>query len=197
VNTETNTNLATSNLPLLLKNLVKQQGDYGVGILNIVEHYIKQCCKTYFSITYEEKQEISQEAAIRLLLHYDDLEHSISKRWIYVMVKNLCLDVLKKQRNHNQPTPSTSHEEADIYHQLVSQNLYNLSNFDHHQCLDNVFAYIEVQPTGPEDLMIYSHFAYGSSRADIAYITGRTVSAITKRISILRSRLKTLREELC
>lgn len=195
--TQTNLSLATSEIPILLHNLVQQKGDNGAELLSIVEHYIKQCCRTYYSISYEEQQDIAQEASIKLLLHYNDLKHSISKRWLYVMVKNLCLDVLRKQRSNNPLTHSVPDEEPDERRQLTLEDFEPYSYIDRYECLDNVFAYIEAQPTGLEDLTVYSHFACGSSRADIAHITGRTVSAVTKRISILRSRLKALRGELC
>ena len=181
----------------LLHNLVLQQGDHGSELLSIVEHYIQQCCRTYYSITYEERKDIAQEASIKLLLNYEDIKHSISKRWLYVMVKNLCLDALRKQRKSNQLNHSTVDEDTKQQIQITPEDFESYSFFEQHQCLDNVFAYIEAQPTGENDLTVYSHFAYGVSLADIAQMTGRTVGAVTKRISILRSRLKTLRAELC
>jgi len=181
----------------MLHNLIQQKGDHGVALLSLVSHYIQQCCQTYYSITYAEQQDIAQEASIKLMVHYQDLKHSISRRWIYVMVKNLCIDTLRKQRKSNCFDYSIDHEETNEYSQLTLEDFDSHSYFDNHQCLDNVFAYIEAQPTGEDDLIVYTHFAYGLSRSDIANITGRTVSAITKRISILRARLKQLRGELC
>ena len=183
-------------MPSLLHNLVTQQDDCGSELLSIVEHYIQRCCRVYYTIDYAAQQDIAQEASIKLLLNYEEIKHTISKRWLYVMVKNLCIDVLRKQRSNNQLISSGLQQEADVPPPEMADFTYS-SNFDHHECLDNVFAYIAAQPTGQEDLTVYSHFAYGLNRADIAHITGRTVSAVTKRISILRSRLKSLRDELC
>lgn len=180
----------------MLYNLIQQKGDYGVALLSLIKHYIKQCCRIYYSITDSQQQDIAQEASIKLILHYEDLKDSISKRWLYVMVKNLCLDTLRKQRS-NLLEYSIDDKETDKYQELTLQDFEPYSSFDNYQCLDNVFAYIEAQSAGQEDLTVYSHFAYGLNRTDIANITGRTVSAVTKRISILRARLKTLRSELC
>lgn len=181
----------------MLDNLIHQKDDHGVALLSLVDQYIQQCCRTYYSITNSEQQDIAQEASIKLLVHYDNLKNNISKRWLYVMVKNLCLDALRKQRTHHTLGYSIDDKETNEYQELTLQDFEPYSYFDNHQCLDNVFAYIKAQPTGQEDLMVYSHFAYGLNRTDIANITGRTVGAVTKRISILRARLKKLRNELC
>lgn len=183
-------------MPLLLHNLVKQQGDCGSELLSIVDHYIHRCCRVYYTLDHRDQQDISQEASIKLLVHYEDIKYSINKRWLYVMVKNLCIDALRKQRSSNQLIPRMSDPEADVPPPDLKDFEYS-SEFDHRECLDNVFTHIANQPTGQEDLTIYSHFAYGLSRTDIAQITGRTVNAVTKRISILRSRLKAIRDELC
>lgn len=184
-------------LQTLLYNLVEQSGDNGAEILSIVEHYIHHCCRNYYSITDSEQQDIAQEASIKLLINYEELKHTISKRWIYVMVKNLCLDALRKQRGSNQLSSLGQDQDTENYSSLDPEDFKPQDQFDNHECLDNVFAYIGAQPTGQEDLTIYSHFVYGASRADIAHITGRTVNAVTKRVSILRTRLKKLRSELC
>jgi RNA polymerase sigma factor (sigma-70 family) len=183
-------------MPLLLHNLVKQQDDCGSELLSIVEHYIQRCCRQYYNLDYGTQQDIAQEVSVKLLLNYEDIKYTISKRWLYVMVKNLCIDIIRKQCSTNQLITSESTQEDDVPPPTMVDFSYS-SKFDHHECLENVFAYITAQPTGQEDLTIYSHFAYGLNRAEIAHITGRTVSAITKRISILRSRLKSLRDELC
>ncbi|PWQ96547.1 RNA polymerase sigma factor [Leucothrix pacifica] len=180
----------------MLRNLVKQEGDSGSELLSMVDHYVQRCCRVYFTLDYRDQQDIAQEAAIKLILNYEDMKYTITKRWLYVMVKNLCIDAVRKQGSKNQLTSSESQQDPDVPLPGMEEFTYS-SNFDHHECLDNVFAYISAQPNGQEDLTIYSHFAYGLGRADIAHITGRTVNAVTKRISILRARLKTLRDELC
>ena len=65
------------------------------------------------------------------------------------------------------------------------------------ECIEKVFDEIENQPTGNEDLSIYTQFAMGKSNAEIAEETGRTSGAIAKRISILRQRVKQLKQALC
>ena len=180
----------------LLNNLVNQEGDCGSELLSMVEHYIQRCCRTYYSLGYSEQQDIAQEASIRLLLNYEAIKHSISKRWLYVMVKNLCIDELRKQKNSKQLGLPDSEVEPQVSPPSM-EDFECSTEFDHRECLDNVFGYIAAQPSGKEDLIIYSQFAYGLSRADIANITGRTVNAVTKRISILRSRMKSIRDELC
>ena len=180
----------------LLNNLVNQEGDCGSELLSMVEHYIQRCCRTYYSLGYGEQQDIAQEASIRLLLNYESIKDTISKRWLYVMIKNLCIDELRKQMSSNQLRFAESKEEANVSPPDID-SFKSINEFDHRECLDNVFSYIAAQPSGQEDLTIYSQFAYGLSRADIAHITGRTVNAVTKRISILRSRLKSIRDELC
>ena len=180
----------------MLHNLVKQEGDSGSELLSMVEHYIQRCCRVYYTLDYSDQQDIAQEASIKLILNYESMKHTITKRWLYVMVKNLCIDAVRKQINKNQLISSESQRDPDVSPPEMKDFTYS-SNFDHHECLDNVFAYIAAQPTGQEDLTVYSHFAYGLDRADIAHITGRTVNAVTKRISILRARLKGLRDELC
>lgn len=183
-------------MPLLLHYLVKQEGDCGAELLSMVDHYIQRCSRVYYTLEYRDQQDIAQEASIKLLVHYEDIRYSINKRWLYVMVKNLCIDVLRKQRCSNQLITAVPTQETDVPPPDPRDFEY-LPEFDHRECLDNVFAHIASQPTGLEDLTIYSHYAYGSNRADIAHITGRSINAVTKRISILRSRLKSLRDELC
>lgn len=163
----------------------------------MVEHYIQRCCRTYYTLTIAEQEDIAQEASVKLLLHYPELKHSISKRWLYVMVKNLCIDALRKQRSHQHLSIDESNNNEDINCEPVMEDFVYSSQFDNRECLDNVFSYLSSQPTGQEDVTVYSHYAYGLSRTDIAQITGRTVSAVTKRISTLRARLKQLRDELC
>ena len=180
----------------LLNNLVNQEGDCGSELLSMVEHYIHRCCRTYYTLGYSEQQDIAQEASIRLLLNYESIKRNISKRWLYVMVKNLCIDELRKQRNANQLRLPESKEESHVPPPDI-ESFERSGELENRDCLNNVFGYIASQPTGQEDLIIYSHFAYGLSRSDIAQVTGRTVNAVTKRISILRSRLKSIRDELC
>jgi len=193
----TDNQIQTPSLPLHLHDLVHQEGDYGAEILSIVEHYTKRCCRDYYSLTDSDQQDIAQEASIKLLINYENLQYTISKRWIYVMIKNLCLDVLRKQRSKNQLISPDEDPDTDNYAPLELDAFEPSDHFDNYECLDNVFAYIKSQPTGHEDFSIYSHYAYGLSREDIAYITGRTVSAVTKRLSVLRMRLKKLRSEIC
>lgn len=183
-------------VPLMLHNLVHQQGDCGAGLLSLVKYYIQRCCQTYYSLDFNDQQDIYQEASVKLLMHHPNIKYTVSKRWVYVMVKNLCIDALRSQRSR-QPLKLHGSDDEDVRCEPAIDDFVYSSQFDNRECLDNVFSYLAAQPNGKEDLTVYSHYAFGLSRTDIAQITGRTVSAVTKRISTLRARLKQLRDELC
>ena len=60
-----------------------------------------------------------------------------------------------------------------------------------------MFQHIEQQITGVEDMQIYTAYALGNSNEEIAAQTGRSTGAIAKRLSLLRERVRQLRQALC
>lgn len=94
--------------------------------------------------------------------------------------------------NNNNPSSDMQSFVQNLPCPHNSQQLYNET-----ECLEHIFDHIEQQPTGAMDIAIYTHHAFGLSNAEISAQTGRTAGAIAKRLSLLRQRIKQLRERLC
>ena len=182
----------------LLSQFVDQNGDNGSALFGILSRYVSHTSHSFPHIGYHERQDILQEVAIKILCHADELRKSCSLALLYTMVRNQCIDHMRKHKTQlSVYQHSAEPEDIPVLSPPgVSQNsdVLMLDNID---CLDKVFNHIESQPTGKVDVLIYTQFALGLSYAEISVIANRTVSAVGRRISILRDRLKQLREELC
>ena len=183
----------------LLENFIFQREDMGAKLLSILSAYINQCNYKICPLTREDQQEILQEVSIKLLHKYKQLKGSCNG-WLFMIVRNEYVDHLRRNNLQSrllEPDDQGNLIEIDA---IQSQQINNLSQqavYNETDCLEAVFDHIEDQPTGKMDISIYTGYAEGLSFAEISKLTGRTVSAIGKRISNLRKRVKQLREDLC
>lgn len=181
-----------------LGDFLNQTGDLGAGLLSCIMSYIAYICSRHYELSFAEREDVLQEVAMKLMCQGEKLQAHFSKRLLYVMVRNQCIDQFRKQQRQlavfnpsstsvqevSAPAPSMT-EGADI---SLIQNL---------NCLEAIFGHIESQPTGKADIAIYTHYAFGLSHCEIAARVQRTTGAITKRLSILKGHLKALKNELC
>jgi DNA-directed RNA polymerase specialized sigma24 family protein len=182
----------------LLSQFVDQNGDNGSALFGILSRYISYCSHSFPRIGFHERQDILQEVAVKILCHADELRKSCSLPLLYTMVRNQCIDHMRKHKTQlNVYQHSAEPEENRALPPPGTDPSSQVAMLDNIDCLDKVFDHIESQPTGKMDLLIYTQFALGLSYAEISVMVDRTVSAVGRRISILRDRLKQLREELC
>ncbi len=182
----------------VLSQFIDQNGDNGSALFGVLSRYISYCSHSFPHIGFHERQDILQEVAVKILCHADELRQNSSLPLLYTMVRNQCIDHMRK---HNTQLSVYQHSaEPEDNRALPPPGLElgaQAAMLDNMDCLDRVFDHIESQPTGKVDILIYTQFALGLSYAEISVMVGRTVSAVGRRISILRGRLKQLREELC
>ena len=181
----------------MLDNFVLQKGDLGTQLLASLTQYIKFCSYKMQPLSSEDQQEVLQEVGIKLLNKHQQLSGNCCG-WLFTIVRNEIIDQLRKQKNR--PTllePDNQGNLVEVQPQYPAELLHHKNLYHETDCIEKVFDEIERQPTGAEDLSIYTHFAMGKSNAEIAAEAGRTKGAIAKRISILRQRVKQLKHALC
>ena len=183
----------------ILENFIFQRGDMGAKLLSILSAYINQCHYKICPLNREDQQEILQEVSIKLLHRYKQLKGSCNG-WLFIIVRNEYIDHLRRNKSRSRLVEPDAEGNLIEVDSVQSQQINSLSQqavLNETDCLESVFDYIESQPTGQMDISIYTGYAEGLSLAEIADLTGRTVSAIGKRISNLRKRVRQLREDLC
>lgn len=185
----------------MLNAFVHQQGDAGAQLLSTLQRYIQYCGYKLQPLTRDDQQEVLQEVAITLLQRYKQLKKDCNG-WLFTIVRNQYIDQLRKQQRRVSLTDTAQHtSDSDSDNPQAVHNLpaaHNGTRLYHEtECLEHIFNHIEQQPTGAMDIAIYTHHAFGLSNAEISEQTGRTAGAIAKRLSLLRQRVKQLRESLC
>ncbi|WP_026220938.1 RNA polymerase sigma factor [Thiofilum flexile] len=182
----------------MLDAFVHQQGDCGAALLNTLQRYIRYCSTRLQPLSLEDQQEVMQEVCIKLLHPHQSLIDNC-QGWLFTIVRNEYIDHLRRQQRINRVlVPDTDgnlvevSEAAGYLQQPDHGNFYAEAD-----CLEHIFDHIEQQPTGTEDIEIYTQYALGMSNQEIAAQTGRTAGAIAKRISLLKQKLKQLMSELC
>ena len=182
----------------LLVNYIDQINDNGAMLLKYIDRYIAYVCKSHYAFSISEQEDIRQEMAIILLCQGDKYRQKFTKRLLYVMVRNQCLDQFRKHRRQLstvEPIPTKESEQTAPTPTFTDGADAEL--FQHLNCLEKIFGEIGAQPTGSEDVHIYTQYAFGLSHLEISQSANRSVSAIARRLSILRSRLNKLKEDLC
>ena len=187
-----------NNFAGLLVNYIDQKNDNGAMLLEYIHRYIAHVCKNYHPFSFTEQEDICQEMAIILLCRGEKYRHHFTKRFLYVMVRHQCLDEFRK-KNRQLATfdASASQEDQQAAPAPTVTDGADAELFQQLNCLERIFGEIEAQPTGREDVHIYTQYAFGLSRLEISQSTKRSVTAVTRRLSILRSRLSKLKNELC
>ncbi|MBK8454781.1 MAG: hypothetical protein WAQ53_03630 [Thiofilum sp.] len=181
------------NCRVLIEQFVKQSVDKGARLLTILRQYIRYCHYKMQQLSIEDQQEILQEIGLKLLELKQIPEHC--NAWLFTLVRNHYIDYI---RHHSHTLRIFEPDSEGVLQEIhapqvpAHEGLYLETD-----CLEKVFDVIEQQPTGAMDMLIYEHYALGESNAEIARLTGRTESAIGKRISLLRERVRQLRTTLC
>lgn len=182
----------------MLENFVLQQGDCGAKLLSVLERYIQYCNFKVSPLNLEDRQEILQEVAIKILNKHHQLRDNC-KGWLFTIIRNEYITRIRSTNRYAQVFEPDSNGNLVSVDQSSHLTLLNVDSnlFDETECLEYVFNHIESQPTGAMDINIYTHCALGLSHSEIAKETGRTTGAIGKRISLLRGQVKQLMQELC
>lgn len=153
---------------------------------------------THYELSYADQEEVQQEVAIKLLCQGNDIVPKFNKRFLYVMVRNQCIDQRRKKSRQLATFVPADNSSDDIIAPAPSvdegSEVSLLNSLD---CLEIIFSHIECEPTGVQDIAIYTHYAFGFSHNEIAEHVDRKPGAITKRLSILRSRLRELKNQYC
>jgi len=184
----------------MLCHLLDQKHDKGAAIMSLVEHYIGHFAHLYCNLSFHERQDICQEVAIKLLCYGSKVRDNCSRSWVYAVVRNECIDHLRKQSRQVTVFEASSDPEVDVRATGAMPSLtesVEVGFIQQIDCLHKVFDRIERQETGKADIAIYTQYAFGLSYLEISKRSGRTVDAIGQRISVLKSRLKSLMNECC
>ena len=184
----------------MLCNLLDQKQDYGAAILSLVERYVNHFSRCYCNLSFHEKQDISQEVAIKLLCYGHKVRENCSRSWIYALVRNQCISFVRKQTTELSVLNRSTEANDDANIVGVVPPLAEGADFgmiNQIDCLQKVFDEIENQETGKVDIAIYTQYAFGLSYVEISKRSKRTVDAVGRRISLLKKRLKNLVSEHC
>ncbi|RVU85382.1 hypothetical protein EOL70_05405 [Leucothrix sargassi] len=187
---------SSSSFSYLLTDYLDQTGDNGAELLDFTRRYIKRLSKNHYEFSWAEQQDILQEMAIILLCQGERYRSHFSKRLLYVMVRNQCIDQIRKNSRHLSTLVLSDNDMKASPPPSVADGA-DAEMFHHLNCLERIFGVIESQPTGQEDMRIYTQYAFGLSHMEISKSTSRSVNAIAGRLSTLRTRLRKLRNELC
>lgn len=188
-------NKTTTECHTILKNFVNQDGDNGAKLLSILTQYINTCHFKMHPISKEDQQDILQNVCIKIIQNHEKLNgHCYS--WLYNIVKNTFIDHLRQQQRYHYLVKTETNNDI-LFESHPDHGNQNPCLYNETDCLEAIFNQIEQQPTGKMDIKIYTGFALGYSRATIALQTGRTITAITKRLSKLRQLVKQLKQNIC
>lgn len=187
-----------NNFSVLLVNYIDQKNDNGANLLRYIDRYIAHVCQNHYAFGLSDQEDIRQEMAIVLLCKGEQYRCSFTKRLLYVMVRNQCLDQFRKQSRHLSTfVSSVSKEDQQSAPAPTVADGADAELFQHLNCLEKIFGEIGAQPTGQEDMQMYTQYAFGLSHLEISQSAKRSVTAIARRLSILRGRLTKLKNELC
>lgn len=184
----------------MLCHLLDQKQDNGAAMMCLVERYIGHFARRFCNLSFHERQDISQEVAIKLLCHGTKVRDNCSRSWVYVVVRNECIDYVRKQTKQMAVYDGSSDPEDEANKTGSSPPFAESVGVEVIQrldCLEKIFDRIEQQETGKADIAIYTQYAFGLSYREISQRSSRTADAIGQRISVLKKRLKNLMNECC
>ena len=176
---------------------MRQRGDKGAKLLSSLQRYIQYCTYKLQPLSQADQQEVLQEVALKLLSKHSQV-HTNCAGWLFTLVRHEYIDQLRRQVQQVQTlveSPNGDLVALEPYFAVTTTSHDNL--FLEADCFEYVFNHIEQQPTGTEDIQIYTAYASGESNEAIAVQTGRSTGAIAKRLSLLRERVRQLRQALC
>jgi len=180
------------------KAIQNNGNNFSALLVNYIDRYIAHIGRTHCDMSLADQEDVRQEMAIKLLCHGGRYRTTFSKRFLYVMIRRQCIDQFRKSsRALSTHVSSVSNEDKVAAPVPTMSDGADADLFEQLNCLERIFSEIELQPTGREDIGIYTQYAFGLSHLEISQCAERSVSAIARRISILKSRLYTLKNELC
>ena len=190
----------TASCSQMLGDLLDQTNDNGAAIMSLVERYIAHFCRRYCNLNFDERQDVLQEVAIKLLCHGSKVRKKCSRSWVYTVVRNQCINHIRSRSLHSSIFKHAQDDQPESHitgsPPLLDQSA-DITLVDELDCLEKVFERIEDQQTGKTDVSLYTLYAFGLSYAEISERSQRTVDAIGTRISLLKKRIKTFMHECC
>lgn len=197
---EQSTNVGSINCSQMLCHLLDQTHDNGAAILNLVERYVNHFALQYCNLSFHERQDIQQEVAIKLICHGPKVRNNCTKSWVYMVVRNQCINHVRKEAGQSTILKSSDDPEGRAHVVGLPPSAregVDIALLQQMDCLHKVFGRIESNKTGHADIALYTKYALGLSYSEISKCSKRTISAVTQRISVLKSRLKKLIDEYC
>lgn len=181
----------TSKTANMLTNLLDQKNDKGEAILNLTERYINHFAVRYLNLSKHEQQDIKQEVAISFLSHGDKMRESCSRSWIYTVVRNCCINHVRKQISLQDTLEKKLVTKTKTLMQLQSESIWNKRSCEEIDFIENIFRIQDEKPTSQkDDPMILELYLHGYSYGEIAERIKRSESTIANRISTLKRQLK-------
>lgn len=182
---------------LMLRNFVLQKGDKGAKLFSTLRQYIKNCAYKKYPINVEDQEEIVQETAIKILNHYKSIKEN-HYAWLLKVAHNEYNNKLRKIVNNRNIVEVISKNEVITINEgnaelaRIGENI--ASDID---CFEHVFKKATDTASGDSDREIYTQYVTGFSNEEIANSLGRSKSAIAKKLTILRERIRKLVIECC
>lgn len=182
-----------------LYNFIGQKNDKGAALLKYVVSYTAYVSAAQYELSYAEQEDVQQEIAIKLLCQGHEIGERFTKRFLYVMIRNQCIDQQRKRRRQLATFVPVESSTKDDVHAPAPGPTDNsdVDLLESLECLEAIFDHIEQQPTGKSDIAIYTQYALGLSHKEIATQVKREPGAVTKRLSILRGHLRNLKDRYC
>jgi len=184
----------------MLCDLLDQKHDNGAAMMSLVDRYILHFARLYCNLNFHERQDIRQEVAVKLLCNGEKVRENCPRSWVYVVVRNECIDHIRRQSKQLSVFKDSDDPEAEASTHGSMPPLTESSGavmIQEVECLHKVFDRIEQQETGKADIVIYTQYAFGWSYREISEHSNRSVDAIGQRISVLKNRLKSLMNDCC
>lgn len=189
-----------NNCTRMLCDLLDQKNDKGAAMLSLVERYVNHFANLYCNLSFHERQDIRQEVAISLICSGSKVRDNCPNSWVYTVVRNQCISYVRKHATqltvfkHSDDPEAEANQSGSAPSLIETADIIVIQRID---CLEKIFNRIEAQETGKADIALYTQYAFGLSYVEISKRSKRTVDAISRRISVLKSRLKNLMNECC
>lgn len=187
--------LSNNTYPLMLQDFISQKGDKGAKLISELSQYIKSCAYQKGQLEIEDQKEILQEVMIKIFANHKKIKTN-HRAWIFKVTYNECMNKLNKIISNKNLVEVYSKNEMIKYD--INEGVVTRGNaINDLDCIEYAFTEATNSSSGDNDRKILHQYAVGFGNQEIANNTGRTASAINKKLSILKKRIRQLIIEYC